>query len=362
MYDYLVVGAGLFGSVFAREMTEAGKKVLIIDKRDHIGGNAHTKNEHGIQVHVYGPHIFHTNNQRIWDYVNRFAEFNHYQHKGRAFYKGKIYSLPFNMNTFYQLWGCISPEDAEEELKKQLLPVKNPQNLEEWALSKVGRDIYQKLIYGYTKKQWQRFPKELPASIIKRLPIRMIYDDNYFNDPFQGIPKKGYTHMIGNIIDGIDVKLNEDFFERKKHWKKIAKKLVYSGPIDQFFKCKYGWLNYRSLKFENEIVDGNFQGCSVVNYTDKDVPWTRIVEHQHFLFELHEKSIITREYSLEWKPGLTPYYPINDEKNMEHYAKYKALADKETHVIFGGRLGTFKYLDMDQVIGQALNAAKREIQ
>ena len=363
VFDYMVVGAGLFGSVFAREMAEAGQKVLIIEKRNHIGGNVYTRDEHGVQVHVYGPHLFHTNNRDIWNYVNRFTDFNHYQHKVKAFHDGKIYSLPFNMMTYYQLWGCTTPAEAEVELEKQREIIPNPNNLEEWALCQVGRDIYDKLIYGYTKKQWQREPRDLPASIIKRLPLRMTWDENYFHDQFQGVPTKGFTHMVENILDhpNIKVKLNTEFDNHCGSWVCHAHKLIYSGAIDEYYDYQYGPLEYRSLRFESKVHDGNFQGCGQMNYTEGDVPWTRSIEHQHFALELYKKSVVTLEYPQEWKPGKPRYYPISDKKNMTLYGKYKALAKKEDQVIFGGRLGTYNYLDMHQVIGQALAIAKQEL-
>lgn len=361
MYDYLIVGCGLYGAVFGRKMADAGHKVLLIDKRHHFGGNVFTESLEDIQVHKYGPHIFHTNSKRVWEFVNEFTNFNNYRHAPKATFQGKIYSLPFNMNTFNQLWGVTTPEEAKRKIESQRVKIAHPSNLEEWALSEVGPDIYQTLIYGYTKKQWQRDPKELPASIIARLPVRFTFDDNYFNDHYQGIPTNGYSQIIENIIEPLDVRLGEDFKDISD-WRKLAKKLVYSGPIDEFFDYKYGQLEYRSLRFEDKIVDGNFQGVAQMNYTDINVPWTRIVEHKHFMLRPDlPKSIITYEYSEEWTGKNTPYYPINDNKNNALYAKYRREAKREVDVIFGGRLASFKYMDMDTTIGQALSMSGREL-
>ncbi|SER55326.1 UDP-galactopyranose mutase [Gracilibacillus ureilyticus] len=363
LYDYLIVGAGLFGSVFAYEANKRGKKCLVIDKRDHIGGNIYTENVEGINVHKYGAHIFHTNSQEIWDYVNQFAEFNRYTNSPVANYHGEIYNLPFNMNTFNKLWGVATPDEAKEKINEQRKSanITSPTNLEEQAISLVGTDIYEKLIKGYTEKQWGRSAKELPAFIIKRLPVRFTYDNNYFNDRFQGIPVGGYTGIIEQLLEGIDIQLNTDFFENRNELMDSADKIVYTGMIDQYFDYKYGELEYRSLAFKTRIEDtANFQGNAVVNYTDSETPYTRIIEHKHFEFGTQEKTVITEEYPREWKKGDEPYYPINDEKNNQIYRKYKDLADKEINIIFGGRLATYKYYDMHQVIGAALQSVKKE--
>ena len=359
-YDYLIVGAGLFGAVFAREMTDAGKKCLVIDRRDHIAGNIYSEEVEGIQVHKYGPHIFHTDIDEVWEYVNRFARFNHFRYEPVANYKGELYNLPFNMNTFHQMWGVNTPEEAEAKIEEQRREIKGePGNLEEQAIKLVGRDIYEKLIKEYTEKQWGRECRELPAFIIRRLPVRMRYDNNYFNHPYQGIPIGGYTKMVARMLDGIEIRLN---IEYKKN-EISASKVVYTGPIDEYFGYRYGALQYRSLKFETEILDKpNYQGCAGMNFTSKDVPYTRIVEHKHFEFLGDEvpKTVITKEYSSEWNTGDEPYYPVNDDVNTELYAKYKALADAEENVIFGGRLGEYKYYDMDKVIKRALEIIKEE--
>lgn len=365
MYDYLIVGAGLFGAVFAYEAGRRGKTCLVIDKRDHIGGNVYTEEIEGIQVHKYGAHIFHTNSQTIWDYVNRFAEFNRYTNSPIANYKGEIYNLPFNMNTFNKLWGVASPKEARQKIEEQRLAagITEPQNLEEQAISLVGTDIYEKLIKGYTEKQWGRSARELPAFIIKRLPVRFTYDNNYFNDRYQGIPVGGYRTIIEKMLAGADVELNVDFFAARDGLMQRAKKVVYTGMIDQYYNYRHGVLEYRSLHFETKVLDeSNFQGNAVVNYTDRETPYTRIIEHKHFEFGSQDKTVITEEYPKEWKPGDEPYYPINNEKNNEIYQKYKALADAERDVIFGGRLATYKYYDMHQVIGAALTAVEREFE
>ncbi|MCZ0703550.1 UDP-galactopyranose mutase [Natronobacillus azotifigens] len=365
MYDYLIVGAGLFGSVFAYEANKLGKKCLVIDKRDHIGGNVYTENVEGIHVHKYGAHIFHTNNKQIWDYINQFAEFNRYTNSPVANYKGEIYNLPFNMNTFNKLWNVITPEQAKQKIEEQrkAANIAKPTNLEEQAISLVGTDIYEKLIKGYTEKQWGRPATELPAFIIKRLPVRFTYDNNYFNDKYQGIPIGGYTAIIEKMLSDIDVRLNVDFFQEKETFEALADKVIFTGMIDQYYDYQFGVLDYRSLHFETRVVDNtdNFQGSAVVNYTDSETPYTRIIEHKHFEFGKQDKTIITEEYPKEWKPGLEPYYPINDEKNNTTYKKYKALAEKETDVIFGGRLATYKYYDMHQVIGEALSVVRNEL-
>lgn len=366
MYDYFIVGSGLYGSIFAREATNKGYKCLVIDKRDNVGGNIYTEKVEGINVHKYGAHIFHTNNQKVWDYITKFATFNRFTNSPVANYKGELYSLPFNMYTFNKMWGIVTPEEAKEKIEEQKKEVKGePQNLEEQAISLVGRDIYEKLIKGYTEKQWGRDCKDLPAFIIKRLPVRLTFDNNYFNALYQGIPVGGYTKMIENILEGIEVRLGEDYLKDKAKWDGMAEKVVYTGPIDAYFDYCLGTLEYRSVRFENEVLDiPNFQGNAAVNYTDCETPWTRIIEHKWFEFgkdengkEL-EKTVISREYSSEWKPGDEPYYPVNDDKNGTLYKKYKELADKEENVIFGGRLGEYKYYDMDAVIASALSVVK----
>jgi len=370
MYDYLVVGAGLYGAVFAREAKNTGKSVLVIDKRPNIGGNVYTENIEGINVHKYGAHIFHTNNKKVWNYVNRFIEFNRFTNSPIANYKGELYSLPFNMYTFNKMWNIVTPEEAVariEEQKKEA-GIVEAKNLEEQAISLVGKDIYEKLIKGYTEKQWGRECKDLPAFIIKRLPVRFTFDNNYFNALYQGIPIGGYTKMIENMLDGIEMKLSVDYLENKERYSKIAKKIIYTGAIDAYFDYKLGTLEYRSVKFENEILDKpNFQGNAAVNYTDRETPWTRIIEHKWFEFGKDEdgndlpRTVISREYSSEWKKGDEPYYPVNDKRNNELYEKYKELAGKEDKVIFGGRLGEYKYYDMDQVIALALDLVEREL-
>ena len=362
-YDYLIVGAGLFGAVFAYEATKRGKKCLVIDKRDHIAGNIYTENVEGINVHKYGAHIFHTSDREIWDYINQFAEFNNYINSPVARYKDEVYNLPFNMNTFHQMWGVFTPKEAQDKIAEQIaeLDVGEPKNLEEQALKLVGRDVYEKLIKGYTEKQWGRKCSELPAFIIKRLPLRFRYDNNYFNDRYQGIPIGGYTQIVEKMLVGCDVLTNCDYFEFIKGHQKIAKKTIFSGNIDRFFDYKLGYLQYRSVRFETEVLDEeNHQGNAVVNYTEAEVPYTRIIEHKHFEFGTQEKTVISREYSSEWKPGAEPYYPVNDEKNNALYTKYKELAEKTPDVVFGGRLGAYKYYDMDEVIRAALEAVEKE--
>lgn len=369
MYDYLVVGSGLFGAVFARQATDAGKKVLVIDKRPNIAGNVYTEKVESINFHKYGAHIFHTNNTEVWNYVNRFATFNRFTNSPVANYKGELYSMPFNMYTFNKMWGVVTPEEAAAKIEEQRQEITGePQNLEEQAISLVGRDIYEKLVKGYTEKQWGRDCKELPAFIIKRLPVRLTFDNNYFNALYQGIPIGGYTKMVANLLDGIDVQLNEDYLVDRAKWDALADKVVYTGAIDAFFNYSLGNLEYRSVRFENEVLDiPNFQGNAAVNYTDRETPWTRIIEHKWFEFGKDEngndlpKTVISREYSSEWKPGDEPYYPVNDEKNGELYKKYRALAEQEEKVIFGGRLGEYKYYDMDAVIASALECAKKEL-
>ncbi|MBQ3600931.1 MAG: UDP-galactopyranose mutase [Lachnospiraceae bacterium] len=364
-YDYLVVGSGLYGAVFAQQAKEKGKSVLVIDKRENVGGNIYTEEIEGIQVHKYGAHIFHTNNKEVWNYITKFAEFNRFTNSPVANYHGELYSLPFNMYTFNKMWGVVTPQEAMEKIEEQkkIAGILEPQNLEEQAISLVGTDIYEKLVKGYTEKQWGRDCKELPAFIIKRLPVRFTFDNNYFNALYQGIPIGGYTKLIKNLLDGIEVRLGVDYFTEKENWKKIVDKIIYTGPIDAYFDYQLGALEYRSVRFETEILDiPNFQGNAAVNYTDRETPWTRIIEHKWFEFGEQPKTVISREYSSEWKLGDEPYYPVNDEKNMELYKKYKNLADKEKHVVFGGRLGEYKYYDMDAVIAVALEKAREELQ
>ena len=368
MYDYLIVGAGLYGAVFAHEMKARGKKVLVIDRRAHIAGNVYTEKIEGIHVHQYGAHIFHTNNKKVWNYITQFAEFNRFTNSPVANYKGKLYSLPFNMYTFNQMWGVVTPEEASAEIERQRREITGePKNLEEQAISLVGRDIYEKLIKGYTEKQWGRDCRELPAFIIRRLPVRLTFDNNYFNALYQGIPVGGYTKMVANLLEGIEVWLNTDYLEHKDELDALAQKVVYTGAIDAYFGYQLGHLEYRSVRFETELLDQpNFQGNAAVNYTDRETPWTRIIEHKWFEFGRDDegrelpKTIISREYSSEWKPGDEPYYPVHDEKNGELYARYKERAQGEKKVIFGGRLGEYKYYDMDAVIGAALERAEKE--
>lgn len=362
-FDYLIVGAGLFGSVFAYEATQRGKKCLVIDKRNHIAGNIYTENIEGINVHKYGAHIFHTSDKAIWEYVNRFVDFNNFINSPIASYKDELYNLPFNMNTFSKMWGIKTPAEAKAIIAGQIadLNIGEPQNLEEQALKLVGTDVYEKLIKGYTQKQWGRPCTELPAFIIKRLPLRFTYDNNYFNDRYQGIAIGGYTQIIEKMLAGSDVKTDTDYFEFIKENPDIAEKTVFTGQIDEFFGYRYGALGYRSVRFENEILDtDNYQGNAVVNFTDREVPYTRIIEHKHFEFGKQEKTVISREYSAEWQPGIEPYYPINDKANNALYEKYKALAATRPDVIFGGRLGQYKYYDMDKVIAAALSAVDDE--
>lgn len=369
-YDYLIVGAGLFGAVFAHEAVKAGKTVLVVDKRPHIAGNVYTEDVEGIHVHKYGAHIFHTNNRTVWNYVNQFAEFNRFTNSPVANYHGELYSLPFNMYTFNKMWGVVTPDEAAAKIEEQrkAAGITNPKNLEEQAISLVGTDIYEKLIKGYTEKQWGRPCTELPAFIIKRIPVRLTFDNNYFNALYQGIPVGGYTKIVANMLKGIEVKLNCDYLESKEELDKLADKVIYTGPIDAYFNYDLGPLEYRSVRFESEVLDKpNFQGNAAVNYTDRETPWTRIIEHKWFEFGKDAngndlpKTVISREYSSEWKVGDEPYYPVNDEKNSELYKKYKALADKESNVIFGGRLGEYKYYDMDAVIASALKRVSVEL-
>ncbi|WCG22710.1 UDP-galactopyranose mutase [Vagococcus lutrae] len=365
MFDYLIVGAGLYGAVFAHEVAKKGKKVKVIEKRNHIAGNIYTEEHAGINVHKYGAHIFHTSNKEVWDYVNQFAEFNRFTNSPIANYKGEIYNLPFNMNTFNKLWGVITPDEAKNKIEeqKQAANITRPQNLEEQAISLVGTDIYKRLVKEYTEKQWGRSCKELPRFIINRLPVRFNYDNNYFNDKYQGIPVGGYTQIVEKMLshDNIEVHLNTDFFSGKEKFEQEASKIIYTGMIDQYFDYCYGTLEYRSLKFETEVLDcENYQGNAVVNYTDKDTPYTRIIEHKHFEFGTQNKTVITKEYPSEWKKGDEPYYPINDTKNTEMYKKYLKLSKKHPNVVFGGRLGMYRYFDMHMVINEAFNALKNE--
>ena len=368
-YDYIVVGSGLYGAIFAHEAKAKGKSVLVVDKRPNIAGNVYTEKQEGINVHMYGAHIFHTNDKRLWNYITQFAEFNRFTNSPVANYKGELYSMPFNMYTFNKMWGVVTPEEAAAKIDEQKKEITGePKNLEEQAISLVGRDIYEKLVKGYTEKQWGRDCKELPAFIIKRLPVRLTFDNNYFNALYQGIPIGGYTKMVENLLDGIEVRLNTDYLEHKTELDALADKVVYTGPIDAYFGFKLGTLEYRSVRFENETLDiPNFQGNAAVNYTDRETPWTRIIEHKWFEFGKDEdgndlpKTIISREYSSEWKAGDEPYYPVNDEKNGQLYAKYKELADKETGVIFGGRLGEYKYYDMDTTIASVLDMCEKEL-
>ena len=369
-YDYLIVGAGLFGAVFAHEAKAAGKSVLVIDKRPNIAGNVYTEQIEGIHVHKYGAHIFHTNNREVWEYVNRFAVFNRFTNSPVANYHGELYSLPFNMYTFNRMWGVVTPQEAADRIEEQrkAAGITEPRNLEEQAISLIGTDIYEKLVKGYTEKQWGRPCTELPAFIIKRLPVRLTFDNNYFNALYQGIPVGGYTKMVGNMLDGIEVRLNCDYLDNRAEWDALADKVIYTGPIDAFFDFCYGALEYRSVRFETEVLDmPNFQGNAAVNYTDRETPWTRIIEHKWFEFGKDEngqdlpRTVISREFSSEWKPGDEPYYPVNDAKNGGLYGRYRELADKEGKVVFGGRLGEYKYYDMDQVIASALEAAAKVI-
>lgn len=368
-YDYLIVGAGLYGSVFAREAMSRGKRVLVVDKRKNVGGNVYTEKVEGIDVHVYGAHIFHTNNKTVWDYITRFIDFNRFTNSPVANYRGELYSLPFNMYTFNKMWGVVTPEEAAAKIAEQRREITGePRNLEEQAISLVGRDIFEKLVKGYTEKQWGRDCKDLPAFIIRRLPVRLTFDNNYFNALYQGIPIGGYTRLVENLLQGADIRLNTDYLQNKDKLDALADKVIYTGPIDAYFGYRLGCLEYRSVRFETELLDiPNFQGNAAVNYTDRETPWTRIIEHKWFTFGRDEngndlpKTVISREYSSEWRPGDEPYYPVNDEKNAALYASYKALAAKEEKVLFGGRLGEYRYYDMDQVIAAALDRAENEL-
>lgn len=363
-YDYLVVGAGLYGAVFAEHAKRCGKSVLVIDRRDHVAGNIYTEKIEDINVHIYGAHIFHTNNKEVWDYVTRFAEFNRFTNAPVANYKGELFSLPFNMYTFNKMWGVVTPEEAAAKIEEQRAAagITEPKNLEEQAISLIGTDIYEKLVKGYTEKQWGRPCNELPAFIIKRLPVRLTFDNNYFNALYQGIPMGGYTKLVENMLKGIEVRLGVDYLKNRDELNALADKIVYTGAVDAYFDYSLGALEYRSVRFENEILDKpNFQGNAAVNYTDAETPWTRIIEHKWFEFGTQPKTVISREYSSEWNVGDEPYYPVNDEKNGALYAEYKKLADNETNVIFGGRLGEYKYYDMDTVIAASLELCKKEL-
>ena len=356
-YDYLIVGAGLFGAVFAHEATKRGKRCLVVEKRGHIAGNVYTEEVEGIQVHKYGAHIFHTSNEEVWQYVHRFASFNHFINSPVANYKGRLYNLPFNMNTFYQMWGVKTPTEAAQKIEAQrkTAGITEPKNLEEQAISLVGEDIYRILIKGYTEKQWGGDCRDLPASIIRRLPVRFTFDNNYFRDRFQGIPEEGYTSMVEKMLEGIEVLLNTDFLKQKDEFEAVADKVIFTGPIDAYFDYVHGALNYRSVRFETEILPiSNYQGVAVVNYNEREVPFTRIIEHKHFAFGTQEKTVISREYPSEWQLGVEPYYPVNDAQNTALYERYKALADQQDKVRFAGRLGQYKYFDMDKVIAEAL--------
>lgn len=362
-YDYLIVGSGLFGAIFAHEATRKGKKCLVIEKRAHTGGNIHCQETAGIHVHEYGAHIFHTSNRKVWEYINQFAEFNRFTNSPIANFNGEIYNLPFNMNTFSKMWGIEKPEEAQAIIERQRTEIQgSPKNLEEQAISLVGRDVYEKLIEGYTQKQWGRPCNELPAFIIKRIPVRFTYDNNYFSDLYQGIPIGGYNVIIDRLLEGIEVRVNCDFFDHRGEMASLADKTVYTGMVDAYFDYCYGNLEYRSLRFETELLDQpNYQGVAVVNYTDVQTPFTRIIEHKHFEFGTQEQTVITREYPAEWQPGMEPYYPVNNEKNQALYVKYKALADAQPNVIFGGRLAEYKYYDMDKVTFSALQMCKKEL-
>lgn len=362
-YDYLIVGSGLCGAVFAREAVKAGKKVLVVEKRSHIGGNIYTKEVEGINVHEYGAHIFHTNNKEVWQYVNQYAEFNRYTNSPVANYHGELYSLPFNMYTFNKMWGVVTPQEAADKIEEQKKEagIREPKNLEEQAISLVGTDIYEKLVKGYTEKQWGRPCTELPAFIIKRLPVRLTFDNNYFNALYQGIPIGGYTKMIEQMLDGIEVRLDTDYLQNREELDALAEKVFYTGPIDAYFNYELGYLQFRSVRFETEVLDmPNYQGNAVINYTDRETPYTRIIEHKHFEFGTQPKTVISREYSSEWKIGDEPFYPVNDERNSRLYSEYRTLADQKERVIFGGRLGEYKYYDMDQAVARTLEICRQE--
>ena len=363
MYDYVIVGAGLYGAVFAHEATKRGKKCLVLDRRDHVAGNIYTEEIEGIRVHRYGAHIFHTSDGTVWEYINRFANFNHYVNAPVANFKGELYNLPFNMNTFYRMWGVITPAEAQAKIAAQIKEagITDPANLEEQAIALVGTDIYEKLVKGYTEKQWGRPCRELPSFIIRRLPVRFVYDNNYFNDRYQGIPEGGYTQIVEKMLEGSDVRLGVDFLKEKETYAKMGKRVVFTGCIDAYFNYCYGPLQYRNVRFETEVLDTpNYQGNAVINYTDRETPYTRIIEHKHFEFGTQQKTVISREYSADWKVGDEAYYPVNNEENQQLYLRYRALAEGEKNVLFGGRLGEYKYYDMDKVIASALDAVRRE--
>ncbi len=357
-YDFVVVGCGIFGAVFGRQMTEKGKKVLIIENRPHIGGNCYTENIEGIEVHKYGPHIFYTSDERVWKYINQFAEFNNFVNRVKVRYKEKLYSFPVNLMTLYQLWGVTTPDEARRKLKEKAIPNNNPQNLEEWALSQVGQEIYEIFFKGYTRKQWRKDPKDLPAGIIKRIPIRLNFDDSYYNARYQGIPVGGYAKLFERILDGIEVRLNTDYLSDRRYWNSLSPQVVYTGKIDEFFDYKFGQLEYRSLRFETKILNGDYQGNAVVNYTEEQVPFTRITEHKHFELKNCDKTVVTWEYPDNYGRGKVAYYPINDKVNDGVYALYKKEAEKQDKVIFGGRLATYAYLDMGQCISKALTVCE----
>jgi len=361
LYDYLIVGSGIFGSVFAHQAKSAGKSVIVIDRRSHVGGNCYTEKRAGIDVHVYGPHIFHTSNKDVWDFVNRFAKFENFMFRPKVNYRNRIFSFPINLMTLHQLWGVNNPDEAKKKLDSVRIPCENPRNLEEWILSQVGREVYETFIHGYTSKQWLRDPKDLPSSIIKRLPIRMTFDDNYFDDYYQGIPENGYTEIFDNMLQGCEIALGEDFFTNRSKWEKIAKKIVFTGRVDEYFDFKYGELEYRTLNFEHHTQPGDFQGNAVVNYTEASVPWTRITEHKHFLpHKLHRNTntVWTKEYPAIWQKDSVPYYPIGDIANTSRYNEYNNLSESLKDVILGGRLAEYRYYDMHQVVGSALHKSK----
>lgn len=361
MYDYLIVGAGLTGATFAQQAKERGKKVCVIDKRPHIGGNCYSEQREGVEVHVYGPHVFHTSDKKVWDYVNRFTRFNHFVCRPKVSHGGRMFSFPINMMTLYQLWGVQTPKEAEAKLASVRIPCAHPRNMEEWALSQVGREIYETFVYGYTTKQWKRTPDKLPSSILKRIPIRLTWDDNYFNDCYQGIPIGGYTNIFRNMLDGVETYLGSDFFSERLIWEKLADKIVYTGPVDKLYDYAHGALEYRTLRFDHRVEKGDVQGTATVNYTELSVPWTRQVEHKHFEFAESVKSVVTREFPEEWTGNEVPYYPINDDANNSVYDRYQKMAEADQKYIVAGRLGRYKYYDMHQALGAALTLAKKHL-